>query len=72
LPRLFLPIKMIGDAELHDGGSTSFTLVFLLMMSKACFRKAAPFRRDVVVRILDGAVGGSLLDSCSQYLPERI
>jgi hypothetical protein len=30
LPRLFLPIKTIGDAELHDGGSTSFTVVFLL------------------------------------------
>jgi len=29
LPRLFLPMKTIADGELHDGGSTSFTLIFL-------------------------------------------
>jgi hypothetical protein len=30
-----LPIKTILDAELHEGGSKSFTLDFLLMMSHA-------------------------------------
>ena len=30
LPRLFLPIKTMVDAALHDGGSTSFTLGVLL------------------------------------------
>jgi hypothetical protein len=30
LPRLFLPMKTMVDTELHEGGSTSFTLVFLL------------------------------------------
>src|SRR5271166_3259486 len=30
LPRLFLPIKTMADVGLHDGGSTSFTSVFLL------------------------------------------
>jgi hypothetical protein len=33
LPRLFLPMKTIADGELHDGGSTSFTLVFLPEMA---------------------------------------
>ncbi|HXL32364.1 MAG TPA: hypothetical protein VN968_24185, partial [Bradyrhizobium sp.] len=36
--RLFLPIKTMADGELHDGGSTSFTLVFLLWTSGACSR----------------------------------
>ena len=40
-PRLFLPIKTMADAELHDGGSTSFTLVFLLKASSARSRAAA-------------------------------
>jgi hypothetical protein len=29
-----LPIKTIADGELDDGGSTSFTLVFLLVTSR--------------------------------------
>ena len=38
LPRLFLPMKTMVDAALHDGGSTSFTLVFpLLMVRPACY-----------------------------------
>jgi len=43
LPRLFLPIKTTFDAELHDGGSTSFTLVFLVVTSKAGSRNAGWF-----------------------------
>jgi hypothetical protein len=35
LPRLSRPINTMVDAELHDGGSTSFTLIFLLVPSNA-------------------------------------
>src|SRR5580693_3189825 len=36
------------DAELHDGGSTSFTLVVLLVASNACSRRHGTFRRRVL------------------------
>jgi hypothetical protein len=39
------------DAELYDGGSTSFTLVFLVVTSKAC----SPRRRT-------DSVSGSSMD----------
>jgi len=38
LPRLFLPINVIVDAELHEGGSTSFTLVVLVVGEAGLFR----------------------------------
>jgi len=33
-----LPMKTMVDAELHDGGSTSFKLALLLVTSNACSR----------------------------------
>ena len=47
LPLLFLPMKTMVDAELHDGGSTSFTLVVLLVASSACFWGRRLIRRCV-------------------------
>jgi len=42
-------MKTIEDGELHDGGSTSFTLVFLLVVSSACFRRRGLIRRCVLL-----------------------
>ena len=48
LAALFLPMKTMADGELHDGGSTSFTLVFLLVASSASSRSHDRIRRCVV------------------------
>src|ERR1700716_2622773 len=41
-------MKTMVDAELHDGGSTSFTLVFLLWASSARSRRHGIIGRGVV------------------------
>ena len=38
--RLLRPMKTMADKELRDGGSTSFTLVFLFNGGVAAFREA--------------------------------
>jgi len=68
-----LPIKTIADVELHDGGSTSFTLMFLLLMSSARSRSHGP---SVAVFFHVRMFGwpssvGSLLDSCPNIFPAR-
>jgi hypothetical protein len=58
LPRLFLPMNTTVDVELHDGGSTSFTLVFLLVTSRARSRHGRTFRRCVLFANVRMAVVG--------------
>jgi hypothetical protein len=55
---LFLPMKTMVDGELHEGGSTSFTLVVLPMASCACFRRRGPIRCPVFMcECSDGFAG---------------
>jgi hypothetical protein len=67
-----LPMKTMVDAELHDGGSTSFTLVVLLVTSNACSRRHGPCVAVFFRVRMFGWLAGRRLDSCSQYLPGRI
>jgi hypothetical protein len=61
---------MIVDAELHDGGSAIFTLVFLLVTSKACSRSVGLFRCRIVRRAnvrMDRRPGGWLTHAFSIF-----
>jgi hypothetical protein len=52
-------MKTMVDAELHDGGSTSFTLVVLLVASSASFRRRGLIRHCVFLRECSDGFGWS-------------